>query len=288
MPRGFHSFAIVMLLLLLAQAPGAWAQASQMPLDARHLAVSGEVGFFTDQPADASTLYVFVPQVSAQYALDSHLSMSADFGAIVIDSVPDAGPAQTSLRMGNPSVLAMWRGDTERRRFRFGIGWTAPVARIRNDGDARLQRAAFNYAQGMSGLMDVWLWAPYRTAALGYAHIEQDLGKLFVLEGELAPALLVPVFEDAGVDHVDVFLPAAVGVSERIHKRDTIVGVRVQLVVMPTNHLDAAQVSLVPWLRIVVEQSFFELRFTTNLGEPLAGSRGPGTWGLHLLGGATL
>jgi hypothetical protein len=285
-----HTYALVATAICVstAVARGAEAQASRLPLDARHLTIGAQLGFYSGQPEAASNLHVFVPQLSAQYAFDERFSVAVDFGVIAIASVPDSGPAETLLRLGNPGLLAMWRGQGKKRRVRLGIGWAPPVASIGDDGDGRLQRAAFNHAQAMNGLADAWLWAPYRTAGMGYAQIELDLGKQFALSGELAPAVLVPVFEDAGKDDVSVFIPASIGLSARIHEDDLVAGARLQLVVMPANALDGAQFALVPWLRAQLGGGFFELRFTANVGEPIAGSRGPGTWGLHLLGGATL
>jgi hypothetical protein len=65
-------------------------------------------------------------------------------------------------------------------------------------------------------------------------------------------------------------------------------GLRLQAVFMPADDPDALQLSLVPRMRLTLDQSFIEARYTANLDEPLAGERGPHIWGLHLAAGGSL
>jgi hypothetical protein len=41
-------------------------------------------------------------------------------------------------------------------------------------------------------------------------------------------------------------------------------------------------------VRVLIDQSFIEARYTANLDEPLAGERGTRIWGLHLAAGGPL
>ena len=85
---------------------------------------------------------------------------------------------------------------------------------------------------------------------------------------------------------VDLVLPLAATFGPRY--RSVWVGMRVQAVMLPTNETDQLQLSLGPWLRVAVGCGFLEASYIANAGEPMAGARGPGIWGLHVGGGGSL
>jgi hypothetical protein len=190
------------------------------------------------------------------------------------------------LRSGNPALFGLLRGQLGDTRYRLGLGGTVPVAGIDRAGQGRLQHVAFNDAQALDGLWDVWLWAPSRMAAIALGQLSIDLHPDLQLELKLSPALLIPVFDAFGHDPVDVFVPMAIGFSS--HKGPVRFGLRLQAVAMPTNNVDALQLALVPWLRVLLGNAFLEARYTGNVDEPLAGERGPRIWGLQLAAGGAL
>lgn len=277
--------ALLALGCALSFAQRAAADAADLSPDARHLALGAELSYF-GTTEDASSLYVLVPRAAAQYAFDSRWSVAADWGLITIDSVPDQGSAETVARSGNPSLLGLLRGELSGVRYRVGLGGTVPVAGINRAGQGRLQHAAFNDAQGLDGLWDVWLWAPSRMAALGFGQLELDLHPEIQLQVEAAPALLIPVYDEFGSAPVEVFIPTAVSLGS--HKGPFRFGLRLQAVLMPTNNVDKLQLALEPWLRLLLGGGFVEARYTGNVDEPLAGERGPRIWGFHLGAGASL
>lgn len=276
--------ALVALIAALRAQPAA-AEAVDLTPESHQLAITGELGYFA-QSQDASSLYLFVPRVGVQYALNQRFSLAADWGVIGIDSVPEQGSAESVFRAGNPTLFGLYRDEFRGLRYRFGLGGAVPVAGIDMHGQGRLQHVAFNDAQGLSGLWDPWLWAPDRAAAIGFGQAELDIDPELRLQFELAPALLIPVYGAFGRDGVDVFVPTALSLST--HKGPVWLGLRFQAVFMPTNNVDMLQIALEPWLRVLIGSAFVELRYTGNVDEPLAGSRGPDIWGFHVAGGGVL
>jgi hypothetical protein len=65
-------------------------------------------------------------------------------------------------------------------------------------------------------------------------------------------------------------------------------GPRLNAVLMPSQSLDAAQLSIEPFIALHVGRAFGEVAATVNVDEPLAGTRGAGVWALHLRGGGQL
>jgi hypothetical protein len=251
----------------------------------RHLAIAGELGYF-GTAEDASSVYVLVPRASLHFAFDERWSIAGDWGVIAIDSVPEHGTADQVLRSGNPSVFGLLSGAHGELRYRVAIGATVPLAGIDRAGQGRLQHVAFNDAQAIDGLWNVWLWAPSRAAAIAFGRIDLPLHPDLALELVASPALLIPVFGAYGHEATTVFIPTALGFNS--HKGPFRFGLRLQAVFMPSNNVDKLQLALVPWLRLLLGSAFVEARYVGNLDEPLAGERGPRIWGLHLAGGGSL
>ena len=83
----------------------------------------------------------------------------------------------------------------------------------RHGGQGRLQHAAYNYAQGLHGLFDLWLWAPSRGALLGRGQLELDLHPQLRLELEAVTALMIPAREAYRHYPVVMIFPLAAGFS---------------------------------------------------------------------------
>jgi len=281
----FRAAAVVSWSLVVAGLARADA-VDLSPAGPRRFALGGEIGYFSDDQG-ASSLYLVAPRFAGQYALDERWAIAADFGVVGVLQSPDMGSGeQLAVRPGNPTAFMLWHADVAGTRFRIGFGGAAPLAVIERDASSRLQRTAYDYAQALSGLWDVWVWAPSRGAIVGYGKLERDLHPEARLELTLAPALLIPAREAFTRDSVDVFLPVAIDLSS--HKGPVRFGLRLQAVLMPTAEPDALQLALAPHVRLDLGSGFVEARYTANLDEPLAGARGPRSWGLHLGGGGAL
>jgi len=281
------SVAAVALAWALVVPHGAAAEGVDLvPAGLERLAIGGEIGYFIDDQA-ASTIHVIAPRLAAHYAIDERWSIAGDFGMVFLAQHPDEGTGEElGVRPGNPTAFLLLRGFLGTAHYHVGIGGAAPLAVIDRDGSGRVHRSAYNHAQALDGLWDPWVWAPSRGAALAYGRLEYDLDPEARFEIELAPALLIPAREAYLRDNVEAIFPTAIDLST--DKGPVRVGLRFQAVFMPADDPDALQLSLHPHVRLAIDQSFIEARYTANLDEPLAGERGPRIWGLHLAAGGAL
>lgn len=249
------------------------------------MSLHGDLAYFHDSEPRES-LDTLALRLDGEYALDARWSIVMRWGALTLDSNPDQGDGDFVLCFGNPAVLAYRRGDWNGMHYRLGAGGAAPLAVASKQETGRLRRTAYNTAAGMSGLWDLWLWAPSRGALMFDGELDiHVLDKSWLLL-EVEPALYIPA-RDLFLDvPYELLLPFAATFGPRY--RYAAVGMRVQAVVMPTNEADKLAFSLGPWLRVAIGCGFVEASYIANIGEPVAGARGPGIWGLHLGGGGTL
>jgi hypothetical protein len=282
---GSNRMPLAAFALVLGVAGLARAEAVDLSPSAGRLALAGQVSYFGDDQG-ASTLQLVAPRIALHYAFDERWSIAGDYGVVVISSIPDQGPGETAVRSGNPTLLGVFRGELGSVRYRIGFGGAAPLAVIDRESDGRLHHAAYNIVPALDGLWDVWLWAASRGALLGFGQAVLRLNAWAEAEFETAPALMLPA-RDAYVfgEPVELFVPTALGLAVRLGPVTP--GFRLQAVFL-TAGTDALQLSLEPWLRWSLGGGFLELRYTWNVGEPVAGERGPGGWGLHLGGGGLL
>lgn len=249
------------------------------------MSLHGDLGYFHDS-ARRESLDTTALRLDGEYALDQRWSFVARWGVLALDSSPEQGGGDFILAPGNPAVLAYRRGEYCNFRYRLGFGGAAPLAVASKLETGRLRRTAYNTAAGMSGLWDLWLWAPSRGSLLFDAELDIHVIHKSWLLLELEPAFYIPA-RDLFLDvPYELVLPFAATFGPRY--RHAAVGMRVQAVVMPTNEADKLALSLGPWLRVAVGCGFVEASYIGNVGEPVAGARGPGIWGLHLGAGGTL
>ena len=279
--------ACTLLLLLAASGTAAIAQAQAVPTEpvVKHLSLRGSLGYFHDS-ATRESLDTTALRGDAEYAFDERWSMVGRAGLLALASAPESGDGDFILCFGNPAVLFYLRGEWQGMRYRLGAGGAGPLAVASQTDNGRLRRTAYNNAAGMSGLWDVWLWSPGRGSLLFDAQLDLRLVEKTWVLLELEPALYIPA-RDLFLDvPVELRLPAAVTIGPRF--QSVWVGMRFQAVLSPANEVDSLQLSLGPWLRVAVGCGFVEASYIANAGEPMAGARGPGNWGVHVGGGGTL
>ncbi len=264
------------LLLLVSRAS---ADAGGQETSPGQSALRAEIAFtLEDEPR--SSLLVFSPLLAGRYALEC-FSLGLDWGFATAAASPEQGDGQAVFAAGNPFLSLLLRCGDERTSWTAGLGGTAPAAWVSTGADARLQRAAYNYAMGMRGLWDSWLWAPEHTSAVALFEIDHLAGKRVRLSGDAGAALLIPVGDYD--DEVDLFLQTAAGAGFVFGVASA--GCHLRLVLMPTLTEDMAQLSIVPWVRIDPEGGFAAFSLLFNLDEPLGGGYGMQMFGGHLGGG---
>lgn len=266
-------------------ADGAHAQLAEPELKSERFSLAGGLGYFNDSQA-ASTLDVATWRIAGAYAFDERFALAVDAGWVILGSSPERGDGDLAWRPGNPAVLGLVRGQWGTAYYQLGVGGTVPLSTIDRDAGGRLQHAALNHASGMSGLWEAWLWAPDRSALLLRARLDAPVVDKTWLSVRVEPTLFIPARSAWGREEVDVFLPVSFSLGAR--HRFVWFGAFAQAVLMPTRDPDGDQLAAGPWLRVVLGSAFVQARALINLDEPLAGTRGPGIWGLHLEAGGTL
>ena len=280
-----YAWLCLTALLSMGRATAVAAQADALEPLPHRFAVGGELGYFNDSQF-ASSVHVMTMRLFGEYAFDERWSLAGQYGVIGIDSVPDRGSSETTACSGNPTLLGLRRGRAGAFDYVLGFGGAAPLAAIDRSGAGRLEHTAYNWAQAMTGWWDVWLWAPSRGAVLTVARLGLSPYPRLRLQAAVEPALMLPAREDFVYgDPVALFVPVALSAATQLGPVTP--GFRVQAVVT-TLGADALQVSLQPWARLQLGAGFLEVRYTVSVGEPLAGERGPGSWGLHVGSGGSL
>lgn len=285
--RGIAAALAIALLVGGAQRAQAQTEPTELAAVPGRVSLGGELGYFT-QSQVASNLHLVSARLSGRYAFDARWSVQLDLPAVLLDSIPDRGDSDVTVRPGNPTALGMLSGRLGAFDYTLGAGGAAPLAVIEREpeGAGRLQHTAYTRVQDMSGLADLWLWAPSRGALLLLARASVALGPLWRVSGEVEPALMIPAREEFAYGaSVQLFVPVALAASLQLGAFTP--GLRAQAVFMTTRP-DALQLAYEPWLRLGLGTGFLEVRYTGCVGEPLGGKRGPGSWGLHLGGGGTL
>lgn len=238
----------------------------------------GDVGLsLSELEEEHSSLLLAAPTVALHYALSEPLSFSLDWGVAVLESSPAAGPSDSVTRPANPAFMIYLR---PLRGLALGAGLALPAATIAQGGAARLHRAAYDMTAATEGLSRIWLWAPGRSAAIASAQLRLRVADRFELEAELWPAVLWQTRSSVSGQPVDFFMPSGLGL--RWVALPVQPALRLSATWLATNEIDRLQLALEPGLRVVAGGTRMELRYVQNLGEPLAGARGPGLWGLHL------
>lgn len=283
---GTACFLAALLAALCCPAPRrAHAQIGGTEPVVKHLSLHGSLGYFHDSEPQES-IDTAALRGDGEYALDEQWSLVGRAGLLALGSSPEVGGGDFVVCFGNPAVLLYRRGEWNGMRYRLGAGGAGPLAVASQEGTGRLRRTAYNTAAGMSGLWDLWLWSPSRGSLLLDAELDLQVVDKTWLKLELEPALYIParqLFLDVPVELV---LPLAATIGPRYQAFSA--GLRLQAVFLPTNEADALQLSLGPYLRVAVGCGFLEASYIANAGEPMAGARGPGVWGVHVGGGGTL
>jgi hypothetical protein len=279
--------ACTLALVLCAAGSAGVVRAQAVPTEpvVKRLSLRGSAGYFHDS-ATRESLDTTALRGDGEYAFDERWSMVGRAGLLAVESAPAMGEGDFIFCFGNPAVMFYLRGEWEGMRYRLGAGGAGPLAVASQVDNGRLRRTAYSTAAGMSGLWDLWLWSPSRGSLLFDAQLDLRLIDLTWVLLELEPALYIPARELFLDVPVELVLPTAITIGPRY--RTVWVGLRLQAVLMPTNESDGLQLSLGPWIRVAVGCAFLEASYIANAGEPMAGARGPGLWGVHIGGGGTL
>jgi hypothetical protein len=282
-----YRFGVLALALAGAWSTGhAQAQVTQLEPEPRH-AVEGALAYYgVDDPR--SSLDLVLVELAGRYALSSRYALTAFMGMAFFASSPDDAPVDHAFRPSNPELMLWYLSPLSGPELsvRIGGGLTGPLTWIERGPDARLHRTALANAAGLDGLRRMWRWAPSTTSVVVASEVDAELHALLLLHAELWSALLIPSREEFLRKRIGLMMPVQLAPIARLGP--VRVGPRLNAVLMPSQSLDAAQLSIEPFIALHVGRAFGEVAVTVNVDEPLAGDRGAGVWALHLRGGGEL
>jgi hypothetical protein len=275
----------IALVCVLGTGP-ARAQVTQPGPEPRHAAYGALAYYGVDDPR--SSLDLVLAELAARYVLSPRYVLVGFIGASFLASSPQDAPVDHAFRPANPELMLWYLSPLSGPKLsvRAGFGLTAPLAWIERGPDARLHRTALANAAGLDGLRRLWRWAPSTTSVVAATEIDAELHEQLLVHGELWSALLVPSHHEFLRKRVGLVMPLQLAPIVRVGPVQA--GPRLNAVLMPSQSLDAAQLSIEPFAALHIGRAFGEVAVTVNVDEPLAGRRGAGVWALHLRGGGEL
>ena len=220
---------------------------------------------------------VLSPLLEAAYAFHPHFLLDLAWGfGWLIDS---QGLGESTARVGNPQLFALFRSETGPWRFRAGLGVTAPLAHIPLSPDGRLYAFPYNQTMAMWGMWNLWLWSPDRMAVPSMFRVSYTFPGGLAFAFEEANAVVLGVRGDAsGTEAIDQFaLEAQIPIGSIFVLRP-----RVQAVLLPSTSVDRWQSAAGLRGTIQTKAGRFFAGFLLNLDEPLGIWGGLRRWGIHI------
>jgi len=262
------------------------AEVAQLATDERH-AVEGGLAYYGQDERRASLDLVLV-SLAGRYALSPRYALTGFLGMALLASSPDDAPVDHAFRPANPELMLWYLSPLSEPGLsvRAGVGLTAPLAFIERGPNARLHHTALSNAASLDGLRRMWRWAPSSTSVIMASELDGELHPLLLVHGELWSALLVPSHYEFLRKRIGLVMPVQLAPIVRLGPVHT--GPRLNAVLMPSQVLDAAQLSVEPFVALHLGRAFAEVAVTVTIDEPLAGQRGAGVWALHLRAGGEL
>lgn len=255
------------------------ADAEPGPRDAAAERFTGKAALgFTRTSGQRDALWVFSPEVSADYRWAPEWSAGLDWGFALARHTPETGDSDTRAISGNPLLrVAHQLSYSDHRRLTVWLGSTLPLARLPEGAERSLGRAALAYAVATRGLWNAWQWAPERLGMAGGLCFHLTLTGRLRLRTETAVGSTFGLGEERGINDLFLQVAPAMEVDSGIAQ----LGLRAQGVLMTAS--DPSQISIVPYLRGTIGRWTLDGRVLINVDEPLGFSgAGLGIWGVLL------
>jgi len=242
--------------------------------------IEAELGFSISDN-DSSSLVTLSPLFELVLPFSQDWALAAEWGFVFTDISSDEDSGDSTFCLGNPFIFGIYTIAEGAIDLSIGGGVGLPVASV-SEGDP-VDSLAYTIASGLRGNWDLWLFRADTMSIVFPLQLVLDDLPLLNLRGDAAAAFLIST-SDYHEDDVGLLLQAGgeagldLGLAE--------LGLRLQVVWVPTDEGDNAQTAVEPYLLLSPKPAFVRIGLLMNLDEPLGFAFDEnGVWGLRLNAG---
>jgi len=235
---------------------------------------------FTDDDLEGSS-FTLSPLLAFETPVSDDWALVGEWGFVFTDLSSDRGGGDSTFRIGNPFLGAVYSIMDNGIDLSIGCGLGLPLASI--PGDEPVAALAYLHAQAIRGGWDLWLWEARDLGIVFPIQLILDELPLFNLRGEAAVAGLISV-SDNEEDDSDILFQLGGEAGLRLGFVE--LGARLQVVWLPTADGDNAQTAVEPFVLFDLKPGFVRFGLLMNLDKPLGFAFDEyGYWGVRLAAG---
>lgn len=225
--------------------------------------------------------FTLSPLLTFEAPVADDWSLAAEWGFVFTDLSSDSGEGDSTFRVGNPFLGAIYSIADNGIDLSIGCGLGLPLASI--PGDDLVAALAYYQAAAIRGKWNLWLWRDRILGIVFPLQLILDELPLVTVRGEAAAAGLVSVSDDADHDSDILF---QIGGEAGLQLGVVEPGARLQFVWIPTVDGDNAQAAVEPYARFDLKPGFVRFGLLINLDKPLGFAFDEdGHWGVRMAAG---
>ncbi|MEM7436439.1 MAG: hypothetical protein AAF436_14885 [Myxococcota bacterium] len=256
----------------------------------------GELGmFFGDIEGDAKVKALISPLFQLRLQLAKNWILDTAWGFSYINLRDQNDEVTNSFRPGNPWVALHYQGVKNQFSYRFGVGITAPVARLPDEittADQVTAVAAYSLAAAIRGNTSFWLWEPHSLSIIFPLAFERRKPSGFVWGANLSTGVMLTCCGSESARNTNQRNDPVIELGSVMAYQavDWLrVGSTFTLVMLPRKKAQSqgTQLAMMPFLRFGREDAFASVGLVINLDNPWGFSFDKDqVWGLRIGGGA--
>jgi hypothetical protein len=240
--------------------------------------LGAELGVFADKN-DQGSAFSLSPLFGLEIPVAEDWAVAARWGLVFTDWSPDVGSGDSTFRVGNPFVGAVYSLMDKSIKLTVGGGIGIPLASFPSDSE--VASLSYLHATAIRGFWDLWLWRSQTLGIVFPAQLVLDELPLVIIRGDAAGGALIAV----GGDEKSGLL-LQLGGEAGLDLSLIELGARLQLVWIPLDNGDNAQTAVEPYIRLGVKPAYVRLGLLINLDKPLGFAfDSDGYWGIRLNAG---
>ncbi|MGB5810253.1 MAG: hypothetical protein WBG86_06965 [Polyangiales bacterium] len=261
--------------------------------------ILGELAVFGGRiEGDAKVKALLSPLFQVRFQLAKHWILDTAWGFSYINLRDQANDTTSnSFRPGNPWAAIHYQGVKGQFSYRFGVGMTAPVARLPdeiNTPDNTTAVAAYSLAAALRGNTSYWLWDPHSISVIVPLAFERRKPNGFLWGANLSTGIMLKCCGSESARNLNQRNDPVVELGSVMAYQAVNwlrVGSTFTLAILPRGIGIAGnqktQLALQPFMRFGSEDAFASVGVVINLDDPWGFSFDKEqVWGLRIGGGA--